>query len=86
MLDELAHAAGGETSAFEVYPHNVNARNIVHFWLAPTLAYQPLYPWSGKVRGRLQRRMKMIPFLRPVRTVSMVETLRLSLFFQLDDS
>lgn len=32
------------------YPRNINFGNLVYFWLAPTLVYQPVYPRSPKIR------------------------------------
>lgn len=32
------------------YPHNVTMGNLVYFWWAPTLVYQPAYPRTDKIR------------------------------------
>ncbi|KXJ94760.1 putative diacylglycerol O-acyltransferase [Microdochium bolleyi] len=32
------------------YPNNITLSNLVYFWWAPTLVYQPVYPRSDKIR------------------------------------
>lgn len=32
------------------YPQNITLRNLVYFWWAPTLVYQPVYPRSPRIR------------------------------------
>ena len=32
------------------YPRNVSIRNLMYFWWAPTLVYQPVYPRTARVR------------------------------------
>lgn len=32
------------------YPNNVTLRNLVYFWWAPTLVYQPAYPRTDRIR------------------------------------
>lgn len=32
------------------YPQNVTMKNLVYFWWAPTLVYQPVYPRTDKIR------------------------------------
>ncbi len=32
------------------YPQNITMRNLIYFWWAPTLVYQPVYPRSGPTR------------------------------------
>ncbi|KAG5985505.1 hypothetical protein E4U54_006007 [Claviceps lovelessii] len=32
------------------YPHNITFGNLVYFWWAPTLVYQPVYPRTDKIR------------------------------------
>jgi diacylglycerol O-acyltransferase 1 len=32
------------------YPENITLANLVYFWWAPTLVYQPVYPRSGNFR------------------------------------
>ena len=32
------------------YPRNVSMRNLLYFWWAPTLVYQPVYPRTDRVR------------------------------------
>ena len=32
------------------YPNNITAANLVYFWWAPTLIYQPAYPRTEKIR------------------------------------
>ncbi|KAI1096355.1 MBOAT, membrane-bound O-acyltransferase family-domain-containing protein [Rostrohypoxylon terebratum] len=32
------------------YPQNITMGNLIYFWWAPTLVYQPVYPRSGDVR------------------------------------
>lgn len=33
-----------------LYPRNVSLNNIIYFWWAPTLVYQPVYPRSSHIR------------------------------------
>ncbi|EGS17606.1 O-acyltransferase-like protein [Thermochaetoides thermophila DSM 1495] len=50
------HPAKGELDALPElyrqcpYPKNVTIKNLVYFWWAPTLVYQPVYPRSEKIR------------------------------------
>ncbi|KAI1021479.1 hypothetical protein LB505_000194 [Fusarium chuoi] len=32
------------------YPQNITFSNLVYFWWAPTLVYQPVYPRTDKIR------------------------------------
>ncbi|PWY70455.1 diacylglycerol O-acyltransferase [Aspergillus heteromorphus CBS 117.55] len=32
------------------YPNNITRGNLIYFWLAPTLVYQPVYPRSSHIR------------------------------------
>jgi diacylglycerol O-acyltransferase-1 len=32
------------------YPQNITIKNLVYFWWAPTLVYQPVYPRTDKIR------------------------------------
>ncbi len=32
------------------YPHNLTIGNLMYFWWAPTLVYQPVYPRSSTFR------------------------------------
>jgi diacylglycerol O-acyltransferase 1 len=32
------------------YPRNITLRNLIYFWWAPTLVYQPVYPRSERIR------------------------------------
>ncbi|KAF9893423.1 Diacylglycerol O-acyltransferase 1 [Aspergillus nanangensis] len=32
------------------YPRNITLRNLIYFWMAPTLLYQPVYPRSPRIR------------------------------------
>lgn len=34
------------------YPQNVTLSNLLYFWFAPTLVYQPVYPKSERIRPR----------------------------------
>lgn len=55
---DLRHALlhPGSTSALPdiytvcLYPRNVSLDNIIYFWWAPTLVYQPVYPRSSHIR------------------------------------
>ncbi|KAI5864499.1 MBOAT, membrane-bound O-acyltransferase family-domain-containing protein [Durotheca rogersii] len=50
------HSVKGEASVLPdlyaqcPYPQNITMGNLVYFWWAPTLVYQPVYPRSGKIR------------------------------------
>ncbi|KAK3375028.1 MBOAT, membrane-bound O-acyltransferase family-domain-containing protein [Podospora didyma] len=50
------HPAKGELDALpEIYkkcpyPNNITIGNLVYFWWAPTLVYQPVYPRTDKIR------------------------------------
>jgi len=55
---DLRHAYLTDTTDEEVpdlykscpYPRNISIRNLVYFWWAPTLIYQPVYPRTSRVR------------------------------------
>ncbi|KAJ4292291.1 hypothetical protein N0V88_005923 [Collariella sp. IMI 366227] len=47
------HAALPELYQQCPYPANIRFRNLVYFWWAPTLVYQPAYPRSERVRESL---------------------------------
>lgn len=32
------------------YPRNITLRNLIYFWWAPTLVYQPVYPRTDRIR------------------------------------
>ena len=47
------------------YPSNISIGNLLYFWWAPTLVYQPVYPRSPSIRFSFL-------FKRSVESVSMV--------------
>ncbi|OGM44942.1 diacylglycerol O-acyltransferase (DgaT) [Aspergillus bombycis] len=50
MLNPSAESALPEIYSSCPYPRNITLGNLVYFWLAPTLVYQPVYPRSPKIR------------------------------------
>ncbi|KAE8359787.1 putative diacylglycerol O-acyltransferase [Aspergillus caelatus] len=50
MLNPSAESALPEIYSSCPYPRNITLGNLVYFWLAPTLVYQPVYPRSPEIR------------------------------------
>jgi hypothetical protein len=50
-LREMYLYDNGEAQAGVKYPNNISVFNILYFWWAPTLCYQPSYPRSPKFRA-----------------------------------
>ncbi|KAE8383347.1 putative diacylglycerol O-acyltransferase [Aspergillus bertholletiae] len=50
MLNPSAESALPEIYSSCPYPRNITLGNLVYFWLAPTLVYQPVYPRSPAIR------------------------------------
>ncbi|BDD63116.1 hypothetical protein MAP00_008056 [Monascus purpureus] len=50
MLNPSADSALPEIYASCPYPRNITLGNLVYFWMAPTLVYQPVYPRTARVR------------------------------------
>lgn len=50
MLNPSVESALPEIYSACPYPNNITLGNLVYFWLAPTLVYQPVYPRSSHIR------------------------------------
>ena len=50
LLNPSVESALPEIYASCPYPNNITLGNLVYFWLAPTLVYQPVYPRSSHIR------------------------------------
>ncbi|PYI23639.1 putative diacylglycerol O-acyltransferase [Aspergillus violaceofuscus CBS 115571] len=50
MLNPSMESALPEIYSSCPYPRNITLGNLIYFWLAPTLVYQPVYPRSSHIR------------------------------------
>ena len=50
VLNPAAEPELPELYASCPYPQNITIGNLVYFWMAPTLVYQPVYPRSPRIR------------------------------------
>ncbi|KAE8348121.1 hypothetical protein BDV28DRAFT_161625 [Aspergillus coremiiformis] len=50
MLNPSVESSLPEIYSSCPYPRNITLGNLVYFWLAPTLVYQPVYPRSPEIR------------------------------------
>ena len=51
LLNPSTAASLPEIYAGCPYPRNVTTCNLLYFWWAPTLVYQPVYPRTSQIRG-----------------------------------
>jgi diacylglycerol O-acyltransferase 1 len=49
-LSPSAHSTIPELYSSCPYPQNITVGNLIYFWLAPTLVYQPIYPRTSCIR------------------------------------
>ncbi|OJJ50515.1 hypothetical protein ASPZODRAFT_11380 [Penicilliopsis zonata CBS 506.65] len=50
MLNPSEDSALPEIYSSCPYPRNITLDNLIYFWFAPTLVYQPVYPRSNRIR------------------------------------
>ncbi|GCB28132.1 diacylglycerol O-acyltransferase 1 [Aspergillus awamori] len=50
MLNPSVESALPEIYSTCPYPNNITLGNLIYFWLAPTLVYQPVYPRTSHIR------------------------------------